>query len=58
KLTPFDAYVALSHGHGKAHIRLLRDFDECLFTTHPCEHLRVEDERLERLDKEMRIWWE
>ncbi|KAH7924255.1 hypothetical protein BV22DRAFT_1047590 [Leucogyrophana mollusca] len=47
-LTPFNVYVALSRGHGKENIRLLRDFDERLLTMHPNEHLRIEDERLAR----------
>ena len=33
-------------------VRLLRDFDERLFTIHPSEHLRKEDDRLEILEKE------
>ena len=49
KLTGFNAYVALSRGRGRPTIRLLRDFDEKLFTTHPSEELRKEDERLDRL---------
>ena len=39
-------------------IRLLRDFDERLLQQHPSEYLRVEDERLMRLDKETKEWWE
>ena len=52
KLTGFNAYVTLSRSRGKSTIRLLRDFDEKLFTVHPNEHLRREDARLEILEKE------
>ncbi|KIJ61974.1 hypothetical protein HYDPIDRAFT_95276 [Hydnomerulius pinastri MD-312] len=51
ELTPCNVYVALSRSHGREGIRLLGDFDEKVFTTHPNEHLRVEDERLIELDK-------
>ena len=46
----FHAYVALSRSRGMKTIRLLRDFEEKLFTVHPSEHLRCEDVRLERLE--------
>jgi hypothetical protein len=49
RLTAFNTYVALSRGRGRKTIRLLRDFDEKLFTTHPSEELRKEDERLDNL---------
>lgn len=49
-LSPFNAYVALSRSRGRENIRLLRDFDDKLFTTHPSNELRAEDERLENLD--------
>jgi ATP-dependent exoDNAse (exonuclease V) alpha subunit len=45
-LTPFNVYVALSRSRGQDNIRLLRDFDEKLLMTHPCEYLRIEDESL------------
>lgn len=48
-LTPFNAYVALSRSRGRQTIRLLRDFDEKLFTTHPSEELRKDDCRLQQL---------
>jgi ATP-dependent exoDNAse (exonuclease V) alpha subunit len=57
ELTPFNAYVALSRGHGRESIRLLRDFDDKMFTRHPNEYLRLEDERLRRLNKETETWW-
>lgn len=56
-LTPFNIYVALSRGRGRDNIRLLRNFDEKLLMMHPCEHLRIEDERLARLDMETQKWW-
>lgn len=49
-LTPFHVYVALSRSKGRQNIRLLRDFKEELFTTHPSESLRLEMIRLESLD--------
>lgn len=49
KLTAFNMYVSLSRGRGRSSIRLLRDFDEKLFTTHPSEELRKEDDRLDGL---------
>ena len=51
-LTPFNAYVALSRSSGRETIRLLRDFDEDLFTTVPCHKLEKEDKRLYDLDRE------
>ncbi|KIL60607.1 hypothetical protein M378DRAFT_50592, partial [Amanita muscaria Koide BX008] len=51
KLTAFNAYVALSRSSGRDSIRLLRDFDEDLFTTVPSEALEDEDARLEVLDQ-------
>jgi len=39
-------------------IRLLRDFDERLFTHHPSKYLCIEDERLDGLDRSMRAKWE
>src|SRR6267154_823437 len=56
-ITPFNVYVPLSRGRGRGNIRLLRDFDENLLMTHPCEYLRLEDERLTRLDGETEKWW-
>ncbi|KAJ3568696.1 hypothetical protein NP233_g5549 [Leucocoprinus birnbaumii] len=57
KLTPFSVYVALSRSRGRDTIRILRSYDEKLFTQHPCPELAVEDERLERLNKETREWY-
>lgn len=48
-VTPFTLYVALSHSGGRHRIRLLRDFKDDIFTQHPSEQLRVEDERLRGL---------
>ncbi len=52
KLSPFNAYVALSCSRGRHSIRLLRKPDRKLFTTHPSPALRYEDERLVRLNLE------
>lgn len=49
-LDPFHAYVSLSRSRGRETIRLLRDFDTRLLTTHPCVHLIDEDKRLATLD--------
>ncbi|RDB25791.1 ATP-dependent DNA helicase RRM3 [Hypsizygus marmoreus] len=51
ELTPFHAYVALSRSRGRETIRLLRSFEEKLFTAHPSEDLRLEDMRLCSLDR-------
>jgi hypothetical protein len=48
----FNAYVALSRSQGRDTIRLLRDFENVLFTRHPSEDLREEEHRLENLAKE------
>lgn len=51
-LNPFNAYVALSRSRGRDNIRLLRDFDEKLFTHPPSEDLLKEDIRLANLAEE------
>lgn len=58
KLTPFNAYVALSRSRTADNIRLLGEFEDYLFTTHPSEDLRIEDERIDRLDQQTRMMWE
>jgi hypothetical protein len=45
-LTPFNAYVALSRSCGRSSIRLLWEFENALFTTHPSRALEIEDVRL------------
>lgn len=50
ELTPFNAYVALSRGRGRDHIRLLRPVPSELLFKHPSEELRTEMVRLEALD--------
>ena len=54
-LNSFCAYVALPWGKGRDLIRLLQDFDNKLFTTHPLQDLRYKDERLENLDRVMEV---
>ena len=49
-LDGFNIYVALSRSRGRKNIRLLRPFDHKLFTIHPNEKLRQEDERLRALE--------
>jgi len=53
-LSPFNAYIALSWSHGQETIRLLRDFDNNLFTHHPSEDLQIEDKWIDTLAKETR----
>ena len=50
-VSSFAAYVALSRSRGRDNIRLLRDFDDVIFTKHPSEALRQEDERLQSINK-------
>ncbi|QRV90748.1 Helitron helicase-like domain at N-terminus [Ceratobasidium sp. AG-Ba] len=57
-LTPFNAYVALSRSSGRDSIRLLRDFDDSLFTQTPCELLELEDERLMDLNLQTKSRWQ
>jgi len=52
RLHPFNAYVALSRGKGRSSIRLLRGFDDALFTNHPSDKLRVADVRFAMLAAE------
>jgi len=62
RLTPFNAYVnvhGMSRSRGQKSNRLLRNFDDNLFTQHPSEYLRNEDLRLEkRLDQRTKVQWE
>jgi ATP-dependent exoDNAse (exonuclease V) alpha subunit len=51
-ITPFGAYVALSHSRGRDTIRLLREFNNTLLTMHPLQMLYEEDQRLRRLAAE------
>ena len=55
---PFTAYVALSRSRGMDNIRLLRDFDNKIFTHHPSEALRTEDTRLDSLTEDTTIHFE
>jgi hypothetical protein len=57
-LTPFNIYVALSRGTGRDNIRLLRDFDHSLLQQHPSEFLRLEDDRLLKLNEITKKNWE
>ncbi|KAH6906301.1 hypothetical protein BKA70DRAFT_1372848 [Coprinopsis sp. MPI-PUGE-AT-0042] len=58
KISPFNVYVALSRSRGRDHIRLLRDFDESLFTQHPSDDLREEMHRLWDLERATTRRWE
>jgi hypothetical protein len=57
-VNPFAAYVALSRSRGRHMIRLLRDFDEGLFTSHPSRDLLEEDKRLHIAAEETKRRWE
>lgn len=54
----FAGYVALSRSRGRHMIRLLRDFDERLFPTHPSRDLLEEDKRLHTAAEETKKKWE
>ncbi|KAI0076306.1 hypothetical protein K474DRAFT_1645141 [Panus rudis PR-1116 ss-1] len=58
ELTLFNIYVALSRSSGRQTIRLLRDFDTSVFTRPLDERLREEDERLQRLNENTKVWWD
>ena len=53
-LSPFSVYIALSKSRGRQTIRILRDFDHSLFMHHPSEDLRVDMERLHRVERQTR----
>ncbi|CAE6525212.1 unnamed protein product [Rhizoctonia solani] len=50
-LTPFNGCVTISWSCTTKTARLLRDFDDQLFTIAPNQHLVAEDRRLEELDR-------
>ena len=54
----FGAYVAVSRSKGCETIRFLGDFEYRLFTLHPSDDLRHEDERLARKTREMKEAWD
>ena len=56
-ISPLGVYVALSRGRGREQIRLLRDFNDDLFTKHPSEDLRMEDARLTMLTEMTKDRW-
>ena len=55
KISPFSVYVALSRSRGRDSIRLLSDFDDQLFKTHPNADLAIEMQRLETLAARTRV---
>lgn len=57
-LTPFNAYVALSRTHGRQSTRLLRDFENDLFTRHPSDSLRDDELRIQEVAKETTVKFE
>ena len=54
----FNTYVALLWGQSCKTIQLLWDVDDKILTQHLSEFLRLEDERLDELDKITKQWWE
>ncbi|KAF8527303.1 hypothetical protein JB92DRAFT_2698590 [Gautieria morchelliformis] len=42
-LNVFNAYVAISRGRSREMVRLLRDFNSCIFTNHPSLDLAESD---------------
>ena len=56
-LSLFNLYFALSRSSGRASIRLLRDFDDKLFMASHDPALVDEDERLESLNIETKLWY-
>jgi ATP-dependent exoDNAse (exonuclease V) alpha subunit len=56
-VNPFAAYVALSRSRGRHKIRLLREFEEKLFITHPSVDLREEDKWLHIAANETKKKW-
>ncbi|KAM5532632.1 hypothetical protein V8D89_013676, partial [Ganoderma adspersum] len=58
QLNLFHLYVALSRSHGRDSIRIVREFDTELLMQKHDPALLEEDERLEKLNAETRIWWE
>ena len=57
-LSLFNLYIALSRSSGRASIRLLHDFDDKLFMASHDLALVDEDERLEKLNIETKLWYE
>lgn len=57
-LSPFNLYVALSRSHGRADIRVLREFEDQPFFFTPDADLLAEDARLDFLDRRTQQWWE
>ncbi|GAW05036.1 ATP-dependent DNA helicase PIF1 [Lentinula edodes] len=57
KMTGFSVYVALSRSRGRKNIRLLRGYDLQLFIQHPSADLKVDEGRLEVLERDTRWAW-
>ena len=54
----FAAYIALSRSRGRESIRLLRDFDDKIFTKLPSEHLQAEEFQLADLTRKTKVKFE
>ena len=51
----FAIYIVLSRSRGRKTVRLLREFNQAIFTKHPLEYLCLEDEHLDKLAKDTTI---
>ncbi|KAJ4474705.1 hypothetical protein C8J55DRAFT_562529 [Lentinula edodes] len=54
KMTGFSVYVALSHSRGRSNIHILRGYDLQLFMHHPSEDLKVDESRLDVIERDTR----
>ena len=57
KLDLFNLYVVLSRSSGRCTIRLLRDFEDAVFMMRHDPELQQQDDRLEKLDQNTKLWW-
>ncbi|KIM89854.1 hypothetical protein PILCRDRAFT_60754 [Piloderma croceum F 1598] len=55
-LNLFNLYIALSRSSGGETIRLLCDFDNQMFLKSPNVALLMEDDQLDKLDQETKVW--
>ena len=58
RLTLFNLYVALSRSSGRDTIRLLQDFDDEVFLVSHAAEVQQEDDQLEKLNENTRMWWD
>lgn len=58
RLSLFNVYVALSRSAGRDSIRLLREFEDDTFLQAHKPPVLEEDDRLECLDVNTKMWWD